>query len=169
MAGVNVSGVREARLAATALRSVDRDLRREVNKQTRTVVNPVWRESVDDHGSSRMDERVLRAGARVATGTRPALIGASSRRQLRGGLVPVDDWRAWEFGADRERFTSYRTRSPNGKRYTARRRTRRQLPPTTKGGRVLYPAVSDALPRVAALWSQTAVWLTFEALRKGAD
>lgn len=164
--GVNVSGVREARLATTALRAVEPAVRRTVTAQVRTVVNPIWRESVEAHGSTRMDVVVLRAGARVAAGARPALSSATSRRLLRGGLMPAESWRAFEFGARRNVRETYRGRR-GSTRFDVTRRTRRQLPPVTKGGRVLYPAVTDALPRVASLWAQTAIFHVFEALREG--
>lgn len=167
MPSVNVSGVREARLAATALRNVDAELRKAINAQTRGVVNPIWREAVDQHKGRRLDDAVLRKGARVATGARAALVAASSRRALTGGLVPADEWAPVEFGANRAKVTTYRRRSRGGGTHAVTRHTARQLPTRSKGGRVLYPAVKDVLPRIAALWSQTAVRLTFEALRKG--
>lgn len=168
MPRVNVSGVREARLAATALRAVDRDLRREINAQTRTVVNPVWRTEVRDHTRTCQDATILEKGARVATGARPRLVAASSRRALSGGLVPSEEWQAWEFGTSAKGVkTRYRRRSQNGGSHIVLRRTRRQVPNRNAKGRVLYPAVREVLPRVAALWSQTAVYLTFKALRGG--
>lgn len=168
MPAVNVTGVREARLAATALRAVDPELRRQINASTRGLVNPVWRAEVADRSRRRADVAVLGRGARVATGARAALVGASSRRALRGGLVPAVSWAGHEFGASqRGARTTYRRRSPNGGTHTVTRRTKAQLPPRNRGGRVLYPAVKAVLPRVASLWSQTAVRLTFEALRGG--
>lgn len=163
--GVRVDGVREARLAATALRRADPALRREATAQIRTAVNPIWRESVESGTSSRVETAVLRKGARVTAGARPALNAATSRRPLRGGLVPAESWRAFEFGARRNVRETYRGRR-GSTRFDVTRRTRRQLPPVTKGGRVLYPAVADALPRVASLWAQTAVWVVFESLRE---
>lgn len=168
MPSVNVSGVREARLAATALRNVEPELRKAINADTRATVNPLWREAIGGRAASRLDQRVLARGARVATGARPALIAASSRRALRGGLEPATDWPVVEFGAkDRNTRSTYSRRTPSGKTARVTRRTRRQLPAHRAGGRVLFPAAAEVLPRVAALWAQTAVRLTFEALRKG--
>ena len=167
MARVDVSGIREARLAATALRAVEPDLRKAVNKSTREVVNPVWREAIETRARRRLDDVVLRRGARVATGTRPALVAASSRKAMSGGLIPADDWPVIEFGGRRGVTTTYTRRSRNGGTHRVTRHTRRQLPERTPGGRVLYPALAEALPRVASLWSQTAVRLVFEALRRG--
>ncbi|MBD8077696.1 hypothetical protein [Cellulosimicrobium arenosum] len=166
MGRVNVSGVREARLAATALRNVDRDLRREINAQTRTVVNPVWKGAVEAHARTGQDTRILAKGTRVATGAKPRLVAASSKRAFSGGLVPAYDWKSWEFGTKAKGVkTRYRRRSRNGGSHIVLRRTRKQVPSRNAKGRVLYPAVDEVLPRVASLWSQTAVYLTFKALK----
>lgn len=168
MPSVNVSGVREARLAATALRAVEPELRKAINADTRAVVNPLWRDAIASRATSRLDQRVLGRGARVATGARPALVAASSRRALRGGLEPASEWPVVEFGAkDRNARSTYSRRTRSGKTAKVTRRTRRQLPAHRRSGRVLYPAAAEVLPRVSARWAQTAIWLTFEALRKG--
>jgi hypothetical protein len=167
MASVDVTGIEEARVAVAALRNVDADLRKEVNKQTRSVLNPIWRDEINSRTSHPMDSRVLAKNARVTAGTRPALVAAKSSRALSGGLVPSQSWQAYEFGGNRHKVKEYTGRSPKGKSYRMKRKTQRQLPQKTKGGRVLIPSTQASIGRIGSLWSQTSIWLVFEALKKG--
>ena len=93
-------------------------------------------------------------------------IAASSRRALRGGLVPADQWHAVEFGADREKVTTYQRRSPKGNLHRVSRHTARQLPPRRRAGWVAYPALAEFLPRALRLWSQLIVRKYAEAAEK---
>lgn len=160
--GVRVDGVRELQAAAVALRGIDKDMRRDITKGTRAVVGPVWKQAVEKNATRPMDRAVLVPGTRVNVGMRPSLIAASSRRSLSGGLVPTDDWKAYEFGGKRGLTKKYRGRR-GGKTFDVTRHTKRQLPEFKKGGRVLYPAVADIAPRVFALWAQTVVRLVYKA------
>lgn len=160
--GVRIDGVREMEAAVVALRGIDKDVRRDLTKQTRAVVGPVWKQQVEKNATRAMDRAVLVPGTRVNVGARPALIAASSRRALRGGLVPSESWRAYEFGGKRGLTKEYRGRR-GGKTFPVRRHTKRQLPEFKKGGRVLYPAVAEIAPRVFALWAQTVVRLVYKA------
>lgn len=162
-----VTGPREAQAAVVALRSVDRQVRSDINRQTRAVVNPAWQGAVSDRLVTKMDGLVLGKGVRVSTGATPTLVGASSGRALSGGLVPNQSWKGWEFGASRNEKTTYTARSKNGKTFKVTRRTKRQLPNMKKGGRVLFPAAAEMGPRIAALWTQTTIWRIIEALEKG--
>lgn len=162
MARVRIEGVREMQAAVVALRAIDKDMRRDLNKGTRAVVGPVWKQAVESNATRAMDRTVLVPGTRVNVGSRPSLIAASSRKTLRGGLVPTDSWKAYEFGGLRGKTTKYRGRR-GGRSFDVERRTKRQLPEFRKGGRVLYPAVADVAPRVFALWAQTVVRLVYKA------
>lgn len=162
-----VTGLREARAASLALRSVDREVRSDINKQVRSVVTPVWKGEVESRAATPMDKTVLAKGVRVASGTSPTLVAASSSRVLSGGLKPSEDYRAFEFGANRNEKTTYSATSKKGKRYQVTRRTKRQLPTNRKSGRVLHPAVAEMGPRVMALWTQTAIRRIIEAFKEG--
>ncbi len=161
---VRVDGVRDAVAASYALRRVDTELRREMTRNIRSVVNPMWQGAVRERGRTRTDQAVLTKGARVNAGARPTLVAASSRRTLRGGLVPRDEWQAFEFGATSDATTTYRRRSQRGNYHDVTRHTRRQLPPRYAGGRVLYKAVGAIGARVFSLWAQTAIRNVFDAL-----
>lgn len=164
---VKVSGIDEAVAASYALRRSDAELRREMTGNIRSVVNPMWQGAVRERGRRRVDEAVLTKGARVVAGARPSLVAASSSRELAGGLVPRDDWQAFEFGATSDAETTYSRRTRSGGRASVTRHTRRQLPPRYASGRVLYKAVGAIGGRVFSLWAQTAIRTVFEALEKG--
>lgn len=155
---LSVGDAPELRAAVLALRAADRDLRNTINRQTRATLNPVWRGIVNANATSAMDAAVLAKGARVAPGNPPAFVAAASRRALSGGLVPDAQWQAFEFGTgNRGKYRTYQTRSRKGNAYTVTRRTSNQLPRRAKGGRVVYPAVAETMPRAVSLWVQTIV------------
>lgn len=151
-----------------AMKLADRDLKKKINNATRDTLNPVWRRAVDERMADRVDQRVFGSGTRIAAGNPPAAVAGSSRRRMAGGLVPLENWRAWEFGAvGRDTsYTSYPraayTRRQGGRAVqvragTVRRRTLVQVPSNVRTGRVLYPAFAELAPRVASLWAQIVV------------
>lgn len=154
---LSVRGSRELRAAVLALRAARREVRNDINRATRQIMNPVWRTLVASRARTALDRRVLDTGVRVAPGNPPALVAAGSRRRLPGGLVPAEQWHAVEFGANREKVTTYSRRSPSGGTHQVRRHTARQLPARNRKGRVVHPAVADIAPRLAALWVQLIV------------
>jgi hypothetical protein len=165
--GSRVEGPREARAAVVALRSLDVDVRKSINAQSRSAVTPMWTSVVEANATTHMDTRVLALGARVQTGYRVTLVAASSRRRLRGGLIPADRWQGYEFGAVHGAPRTYETRSRKGRTYKVTRRTTEQLPKLRPSGRVLYPSVADIGPRVFALATQTAIRGIFDAYQRG--
>lgn len=164
---LSVRGSRELQATVLALKQARRDIRNDINRTTRQVMNPVWRGLVADRASTPLARRVLNTGVRVAAGNPPQLIAAGSRRALPGGLVPASDWHGVEFGANPDQVTTYRRRSKNGGTHPVRRHTTRQLPRRTRAGRVVWPAVRDIAPRLASLWVQMVVRKFAEATEKG--
>jgi hypothetical protein len=162
---VRLDGIEEAAAVVAALKNVDKDTRTAVNKQTRSVVSPVWQDEVMGRVSTPMDKTVLGTGVRVATAALGfTLHGANNKKTLSGGLVPVESWKAWEFGANRNTATTYQGRR-RGKNFKVKRHTKRQLPARNQSGRVLFPAVADVFPRVASLWTQTAMYNLYQAFK----
>lgn len=162
---VRVDGVRDAVAASYALRRVDAETRREMTRNIRSVVGPIWQGAVRGRVRRPVDEAVLAKGTRVNAGARPALVAANSRRALSGGLMPRDDWQGFEFGRTSDATTTYRRRARGSSTWgDVTRHTRRQLPPRYAAGRVLYKAVAEVGPRVFSLWAQTAIRNVFDAL-----
>ena len=154
-----VTDDRALRATVLGFRELDADYRRELNKTTRTVLGPEFTRAVAKHARTTLDTRVLVTGAKVQGGNPPVLVAGSSRRKMRGGMVPDTDWPVVEFGTlDRNKVTAYTRRGAQ-----VRRHTRRQLPARVKSGRVVMPAVADVVPKLTSMWVQQFVRLVYEA------
>lgn len=165
---ITARGSRELRAAGFALKLAERDVRNAINRQMRSTMNAVWRSAVSERARTRLHRRVLDTGVRVAPGVPPTLHAAGSKRALPGGLVPATDWHAAEFGADRDTVTTYDRRNRRtGGTHQVTRHTRRQLPARRPTGHVVWPAVGEVAPRLAALFVQTIVRGIHEAAEKG--
>lgn len=149
-----------------ALKAVDKPVRSEISKETRTTMNPVWRDAVARHASTRMDAAVFGKGARIAAGNPARAVAASSRRALSGGFTPDRDGRALEFGADQGKETTYTRKGKGGKSHSVTRHTRRGLPARNRKGRVVYPAFAEVGPRMVSMWVQIVVRNIHEALEE---
>ena len=154
----------ELRAVVYSLRRADRDLVRQVNKFTRSELNPVWRDEVKSRATTALDKAVIGKGVRIKAGNPPAALAAQSGRPLSGGLVPVDEWYAVELGADRSKVSTYQRATPSGGTARVRRHTSRQLPARSRSGRVALPAMAEIGPRLASLWAATVVRTIYEHL-----
>lgn len=142
---------------------MDRNLRNDINRSTKAMLDPIWKQAVANNATTDLDRQVIAKGARVKGGNPPEAIAASSRRATNGGLVPQDLWPVIEFGGRSNKVETYETRSPKGKTYNATRHTARQLPRRDNSGRVAYAALAQVTPRVVSLWVQMIVAKTYEA------
>ncbi len=158
----------ELKAVVRILAAVDPELRRQLNRQTRDTLGPVWKGEVMSRAKTPLDRAVIGAGVRIKAGNPPAALAAQSGRARRGGLVPADSWAPVEFGANRSKVVTYRRRSPAGKVHTVRRHTARQLPARVKSGRVAFPALREVGPRAASLWAATIVRTILDTLDKAA-
>lgn len=175
---ISASSSREFQLIATALRQyVDRDLAAGIRKAARTTVEPIWRQAIGEASSlaqsyvpPRVVGRVFTRTAKVAVSDRNlTLKAAATGKPLSGGFDYRDrEWAVFEFGVkDRQAVTTYTATSSKGKKYTVHKRhVRRQLPVRRAKGWVFYPAAADAIPRIAALYAQTAMRLLHEAVEQ---
>lgn len=140
---VSVGNDRALQAAVLAFKVADRDLRKRINDATRDTFNQPWRSGIAGRCSTRLEQRVLRPGARIAAGGDPEFVAASSKRALSGGLVPDESWAGVELGADRSRT--------KGKRHTTR-----QLPSRRPKGPV-FNTLADMAHRAPQLWAQLIV------------
>lgn len=166
---ISVFGSREIRAVVLAIKLASRDLRNDLNRATRETMNPVWRSLVEQHAVTPLDRAVIAKGARILPGNPPVAVAATSRRRLKGGLVPADKWHAVEFGADRDKTTTYDRKSPRGTVHSVTRHTARQLPDRRRDGRVAFRAFAEIAPRMVALWVQLVVKKYAEAAEKTGD
>lgn len=164
---LSARGSRELRAAASAVKVARRDIVNDIARATRETMNPVWRDAVARRARTSVDTAVLAKGARIVAGNPPSMVAATSKRKLPGGLVPAEDWQALEFGADRDKVTTYTRRGHGGSTHQVTRHTARQLPARAPKGRVVYQAVREMGPRLAALWVSIVVRKFAEAFEKG--
>lgn len=165
---LSVRGSRELQAVVLAMKAMRREIRNDINRATREVMNPVWRGLIEKRAKLQIERRTLGTGVRVAAGNPPALLAAGSRRALSGGLVPAEQWQAIEFGVgNHQERTTYTRRSKNGGTHRVTRRTKAQFLPRNPKGYVVWPAVEEIAPRLASLWVQLVVRKVHEAVEKG--
>jgi hypothetical protein len=157
------------RATVLALKASGKDIKKQINDETRGTLNGPWREAIATHaGGSRMDNLVFGKGARIAAGNPARLVSTSSRRPLRKGLngfVPDSMGRLLEFPVGTAGKTStYERTFKGGKRHKVTRRTMTGLPSRRPGGRVVYPAVAEVMPRFVSMWVQIVVRNIHESL-----
>ena len=150
---VKVGDDRALQAAVLAFKAADRGLRKDINDATRSTFNQPWKTGIAGRVRTPLERRVLAPGARIAAGNPPTFIAASSKRALRGGLVPDTGWPGVEFGADRNR--------KRGNRHTTR-----QLPARRPKGPV-FNTVADMAHRVPRLWAQLIVKVYSDAADEG--
>ena len=162
---VKVGDDRALAAAVLAFKVADRGLRKSINDATRTTFNGPWRSAIAARGHTPLESRVLVPGARVAAGNPPVFVAATSKRRLRGGLVPDTSGAPVEFGAA-DRAVTYPRRSPKGNVHQVTRHTRRQLPRRRTAGPVMG-AVAEFGGRAASLWVQLIVKTYSDAAEGG--
>lgn len=151
-----------------ALKSIDKPVKKQINDATRTTLNPVWREAIATHAAgSRMDYAVFGKGARIAAGNPGRLVASSSRRPLRkgaNGFVPNEMGRALAFAGPKPQASEYVRTFKGGKSHKVKRHTMTGWPARKNGGRVVYPAVADVMPRIVSMWVQIVIRNIHESL-----
>lgn len=156
----------ELRAVVLSLRAATPELRREMNSRARQEMGPVWKAEVGQRLQTDLDRRVIGAGVRIKAGNPPAALAAQSRRRLRGGLVPAEEWAPVELGANRAKTATYRRTSPKGRTHSVTRHTARQLSARRRSGRVALPAIAELAPRLASLWAATIVRTVLDAAER---
>jgi hypothetical protein len=175
MLRIDVRSSRELRAAVLAIREASREVARQYRQELKRVADPAWRESLRGNVHTRLQTRVLADTGRVAVSSQnvrlsSATVGRalSKRTGGAGAAKPADIARLVEFGGAPGKYSTYQRRSAGGGRHTVRRRTMTGYGPQARGGNVVYPALADMVPRVAALLVQTCVRTLNDAFdRKG--
>lgn len=158
-------GPREIRAAVLALKQVDRDLRRDINRRMRETMNPVWKGALNERVSWAPEQALLK-GARVAAGNPPRILAAASKRPWKRGktLIPRQHWHALEYGSSSQAYTKYQRRSPLGNVHEVNRRTKAHLKPRNHRGYVIGPSLAEMLPRLSSLFVQSVIRGVLDAL-----
>jgi hypothetical protein len=166
----SVNSDRKFQAVALALRLMDKELRKDVNKATRDTLGPEWKKLVEQEAFTAGNAAILSPGTRIQAGNPPVAKAAGSVRKLSGGGRPADLAHLAEFGSGNpERFSKPydRKNRSTGGTHKVRRRTLRQFGPRVREGKAVYPAFAELAPRAAALWAQIVVRTTHEAFEKG--
>lgn len=122
------------------------------------IASTVWNDSTALKYARGRQDRMALAGTRVRSSARSTTLTGATRSGL------GEKWYAVEFGDGVDSLESYRSRSPRGTGYTARRHTQRQLPARVRKGRVLYKYGREATRRLLAAYAQTIVRTIHERL-----
>lgn len=142
----------ELQAAILAMRRVGPDLRKAVFAASRREVNALWLPALQRRAGRSMDRAIIVKGARAAVRVDGfQLMAATSRRPLRGGLVPTEQWAGAEFGARTRRATFEQT-SPRGKRYSVTKMVNRQFRGRQRDGQIAYDAASEVGTKTVAAW-----------------
>jgi hypothetical protein len=146
------------------MNGLDRSLRAQLRKQSRTVIAPEWKAAVAARASTKLENRALVATATATVTDTNVYLNSGGKGKLAARFPNVS--RAAEFGADRDFRNSYSS-NRKGKSYRINKRaTQRQLPKFAKTGHVVYPSAANIIPRIAALWVQTTVRELHETIEK---
>jgi hypothetical protein len=163
---LSVNDADELRAVALGMKLIERDVKNSINRATRAELKPIWRQELDSHlaGKNTFTARILK-GDRVSPGNPPTLYAATSRRGFGDNkrLNPAEHYYLGEFGARDTLYRRYSRKSENGGTHQVERRTNTGLPQLIRKGRVVYPAASQAIPRLASLWVQVYVRTVYEA------
>lgn len=166
---VSANTSRELRATVQGLKRLPRDLQANIRKYTKSEMAPEWQRGLAEHAISRTQHRALVDTARVTVSNQNVMLkSATVGKPLRGGLDPKSSWAALEFGADRgiDAKTTYTATSRKGRAYKVTRNTRRQLPPRSRTGWVIFPTARDLTPRFLSLWVQTTFRTIYEAIER---
>lgn len=168
VARLSVKNSRELMTVLLAIRAAPTEIQKAIRQQIKTFTTPeltsAMAEQLSMSAGFRMQDRVLIKTARVTMSNQNVrLSSATVGRKLKGGMNPKTDYAAAEFGADRQRRSTYSATSRKGRTFNVTRHTTRQLPLRNKKGWVFWPAVAELVPRVAAVMVQTTVRVISEA------
>ena len=158
---ISVLVSRDLGVLSQAIAQAEPEMRKEIRGRTKPVAEIAWREELQGNVTTRLETRVLLDTARVAVSDQNVMLKSATVGRV--GDVPASVLAAGaEFGADPNKPIA--SRSKNGTAYTRRRGRQFKLPRSR--GYVVYPAAHVAIPRIGALWIQTAVRTFAEQVEK---
>lgn len=162
MLRISARSSRELQALLLTIRTAEKDVQAEIRKHTKAIGQPEWQQAVREEATTKLETRVLGNTARLSVSNQNIRLSAAGvGRPLRGGLRPPQDYAGVEFGAA-PRVRTVRMTSRRGRAYSARRNVHAQLRPRNRKGYAFYPAVAGMVPRIFALWAQTAVRTVME-------
>lgn len=165
MIRLDVRNSRELQATLLAIRRAPSEIQKQVRQQTKAKLLPEWQKGLRERADTRLQHRVLADTAKATVSNQNVrLSSAGSAKKLSGGLQPSKNGRGVEFGASPEKYRTYDRRSKNGGTHKVTRRTGRPMGPTNRKGNVIFPTVSELIPRFASLWVQTTIRTFYDAI-----
>lgn len=155
---------RDMRVLVEAVRGMDAEVRKQIRTHTRTSAGPLWKDELAQQTTTRLQNRVLVDSSRVSVTDQNVMLKSAQVGKLSSG-VPVSQLAGpAEFGAAQSKTVQQKSgRGPNNA-YT--RRMGGAFGAPRRRGKVFFPATREAIPRVAALWIQTAYRTVAETFEK---
>jgi len=142
------------------LRNVPAEARKHALRFARSESGPVWKEETAGRATTHLQQRVLVNSSRVGVTGDNVILRAGGTGRVSSG-TPVADLRVGaEFGMDAG--SKIQQRSRKGTLYT--RRVGRTFGPRNRRGKVFFPAVRDAAPRIVSVVIQSTVRALYDAL-----
>lgn len=143
--GISVFNSRELQGTILLLKGADRAIAKEIRQQSKAVIAPMWKEAVLAETRTALQVKVLGDTARVAVSDQNVVLSAGTvGRALRGGGTAKTLAAGTEFGSSA--FRQFGTR--------------------VRGGKVVYPAAAQVIPRIAALFVQTTIRTFYEIIER---
>lgn len=172
MISVDRASREHLRAVQRRFRQLPRELKSEIRKAQRTQIGTIWKAEVEKArgagGLVHVQQVTFNAGTRVQAGLPAVLVAGASNRKMRGGAAPSDLARPMEFGTNRKNnYTRYRRRSPSGGTHVVERRASRQIRLRRSNGYIVYPAVSQTIPRLIGVWVNDGVRKSIERSLEG--
>jgi hypothetical protein len=147
----------ELQAAVLALKTAERQIVRDINKDARAQLAPVWQQQLVQKARSPLEQAVMAKGPKVSISDRRVRVqAATSRRALSGGLVPAEQYAGVEWGA-RPQVKEIAGKSPRGRAYRYKRTVNRQFRARTKQGHVAMRAAGDVGPAIVSAWLRIVV------------
>lgn len=148
---------------AQAVKQIPREVAAQVRKHTRAEAEPIWKDEVRGHVTTRLETRVLSDTAKVSVSDQNVMLKSAATGKMADGTPKSVLAFATEYGADPAKIIHSKTKA--GKPYTRRRGRQFKLP--RRRGYVVNPAARESIPRLASLWVQTTIRTIHEQFEKG--
>jgi len=166
MIRIDVTAFRELTTMVRGLRYIGQDWLKVWTSESRTKLEPLWKEQLEQSHPNKLQRAVLVRTSRVAVSRRAIQLKAGAVGRLKPTGTPASKLaRGAEFGQDQNLKTRYIRKDkpvPAPAQHVVTRRTARPVGPRKPSGKVVWPALERFVPKAAAL----AADLFYDVLRR---
>ena len=163
---LDVNSSRGLQAVVLSLSQANREVRKLVRQQSQRVIQPEFQKAMNEQASTLAESKGLALTSRTQLSDRNVTLGTGTKKGpgFSGGLDPRTSARALEFGAKRDKVTTYKSKRKAGKTFSVTRHTQRQFKPNKRAGYVFYPVIAEMAPRILSLWTKTVVKTFHDAM-----